>query len=189
MRSLKKKVLEGYRAQHWAPGDIPTSGVRQRRRRRQSSFLWIPLTLENQSRGHVFLEHLLQSLYHTVSGFLEFSVLVASSSLLHKDRTGEDLCTSRPQGWPRGNSLVLDWDGWSWMDGLRRPCMSKEAPVLCCEIKTGFLEKGCGLWAGAQEPRTTSPQPPRSLGQASQGTRIQNLSLALQAATNSYLSR
>lgn len=32
--------------------------------------------------------------------------------------------------------------------------MSKEAPVLCCEIKTGFLEKGCGLWAGTQEPGT-----------------------------------
>lgn len=62
MRSLRKKVLESYRAQHWAPGDMPTSGVWQRRRKRQSSFLWIPLTLENQSRGHVFLEHLLQSL-------------------------------------------------------------------------------------------------------------------------------
>lgn len=40
-----------------------------------------------------------------------------------------------------------------------------------------------------QEPRSqgpTSPQPPRSLGQASQGPSIQNLSLALQAATKSY---
>lgn len=115
MRSLRKKVLESSRAQHWAPGDMPTSGVWQKRRKRQSSFLWIPLTLENQSRGHVFLEHLLQSLDHIVSGFLEISVLVASSSLLHEDRTGEDLCTYRPQGWPWGN-----W-GWTGMDGVE--CM------------------------------------------------------------------
>ena len=87
----------------------------KKRRKRQSSFLWIPLTLENQSRGHVFLEHLLQSLDHIVSGFLEISVLVASSSLLHEDRTGEDLCTYRPQGWPWGN-----W-GWTGMDGVE--CM------------------------------------------------------------------
>lgn len=185
MRSLRKKVLESYRAQHWAPGDMPTSGVWQRRRKRQSSFLWIPLTLENQSRGHVFLEHLLQSLDH--EGHLVFWIFcpcgLQLTSSWGQDRRG--LVHMEP---PRvGHGVTRVGLGWMELNVWAEETMHEQGGP-CFVLWDKDRIPGERMWAMGRspEPGTHLPQPPCSLGRPLRDQAAQNLSLALQAATKSY---
>lgn len=118
MRSLRKKVPEstrGLQSSTLSPwGHANIWGLTEEEEETEL-FPMDPLKPWKSVKGTCFSRTFASVFGSRSLWFSGILCLVASSSPLHEDRTGKDLSTSRPQGWPWGN-----W-GWTGMD--RVECM------------------------------------------------------------------